>query len=265
MSEQTKIVVVGANGRMGRTICGLVEEDPNFRLAGAVDVKDAFPGLAGLDCPVSDSVADILARVSGAVVVDFSAPAVALRSAEAAVASNTPLVVGATGFSQGQRDGLAGFANETPILCSANMSVGINALAALLPELAKTLGPAYDIEMAEIHHRKKKDSPSGTALMLADALAEARGWKLDEARVSCRDGLTGERQDREIGVQALRGGDVVGIHTTYFLGPGEIIEVTHQAESRLNFAQGALRAAVWLRDKPAGRLYSMRDVIMESH
>lgn len=261
MAEKTSVIVLGANGRMGRAICELAKEEPDFELAGAVDVKNALASLANLGSPVSSDLAEILAQKSDAVIIDFTTPEATIKAVSAASQHKTPMVIGTTGFNQGQKDVLAGFANETPLLMSANMSIGVNVLLELLPKLAKALGPAYDIEMAEIHHRKKKDSPSGTALMLADGLARARGLSLAQSRISCRDGLIGERPDDQIGVQALRGGDVVGIHTTYFLGPGEIIEVKHQAESRLNFAQGALRAAKWLDGQPAGRLYTMADVL----
>lgn len=261
MSEPLGIVVLGANGRMGRTISRLAQEEPAFRLAGAVDVKDALPQLKSLGVPVSDDVSEMIAAAPDVVIIDFTAPEATLKTLAAAARCSTPMVIGTTGFIQAQKDVLAGFANEIPLLVSANMSIGVNVLMALLPELAKALGSQYDIEMAEIHHRKKKDSPSGTALMLAEGLAAAKGWRLEESRLSCRDGIIGERPERQIGVQALRGGDVVGIHTTYFLGPGEMIEVKHVAESRENFAQGALRAAQWLHNQPAGRLYSMQDVI----
>lgn len=261
MSGPLGIVVLGAAGRMGREICALCRDDPRFRLAGAVDVKNALASLASLGSPVSDDLAEILASEKDAVIIDFSAPAATIKSVAAAARWHVPMVIGATGFTQAQKDVLAGFANETPLLLSANMSIGVNVLMEILPQLAKALGPGYDIEMAEIHHRNKKDAPSGTALALADELAKARGWKLDAVRNSRRDGIIGPRPDEEIGVQALRGGDVPGIHTTYFLGEGEIIEVKHVAESRANFARGALRAALWLSQATPGRLYTMRDVV----
>lgn len=260
MSESTGIIVLGANGRMGQEICRLAATEPEFHLAGAVDIKNTLSELASLGCPVSDEPAELLAAEPGSVLVDFTAPEAALKAVAAAARFQAPMVIGTTGFSAAQLDVLRGFANETPLLWSSNMSVGVNVLRELLPALATALGPAYDIEIAEIHHRKKKDAPSGTALMLADALAEARGWNRESLNFS-RSGITGARPEQEIGVMALRGGDVVGIHTVYFMGPGEIIEVKHQAESRANFAQGALRAAAWLKGRPAGRLYSMRDVI----
>lgn len=140
------------------------------------------------------------------------------------------------------------------------MSIGVNVLCKILPELTRALGDAYDIEMVELHHNRKKDSPSGTALTLGECLAEARGWQLNDVRCSARDGIIGERPKAQIGIQAIRGGDVVGVHTVYFMGPGERIEVTHQAHSRDTFAQGALRAAAWLAGQKPGKLYGMRDM-----
>ena len=147
------------------------------------------------------------------------------------------------------------------MLWAPNMSVGINVLLRVLPELVRLLGENYDMEMVELHHKMKKDAPSGTAIKLAQCLAEARKWDLDAVGRYCRQGIIGERPQEEIGVQTIRGGDVTGVHTVYFMGPGERVEVTHQAHSRENFAQGALRAAKWLADKQPGQLYSMADVL----
>lgn len=141
------------------------------------------------------------------------------------------------------------------------MSVGVNVLLELLPELVQMLGPDYDLEMVELHHNRKKDSPSGTALRLAESLASARDWDLKDVACYHREGIIGERPKKEIGVQAIRGGDVVGVHTVYFMGPGERIEVTHHAHSRENFAQGALRAASWLPGQPGGKVYAMGDIL----
>ena len=140
------------------------------------------------------------------------------------------------------------------------MSIGINVLLKVLPELTRLLGEKYDLEMVELHHNRKKDAPSGTALKLAECLAEARDWNLPDVACYHREGIIGARPKEEIGVQSIRGGDVVGVHTVYFMGQGERIEVTHQAHSRENFAQGALRAAQWLARQPAGRLYTMQDM-----
>lgn len=255
----TGIVVVGANGRMGRTISGLVAADPEYRLVGLVDSKEHLDALAGAGCPVTDDLETLLPQAPGAVIVDFTAPAVSLHSARVAAQSGHALVIGTTGFTEKQKNELRALAAKTPIFWASNMSIGVNVLLKILPELAKALGDSYDIEMVELHHNRKKDSPSGTALTLGECLAEARGWKLPDVRCSSRDGIIGERPKAQIGIQAVRGGDVVGVHTVYFMGPGERIEVSHQAHSRENFAQGALRAAAWLAQQKPGGLYSMRD------
>lgn len=263
MEKPVKIIVAGAHGRMGQMICRLAKEEKGFELAGAIDLPDALSDLAGLGAPVASDPEVIIASNADAVIIDFTAPAATMNMAKAAARRAVPLVIGTTGFSEAQRSELARLAEKTPILQSANMSIGVNALLAWLPKLARTLGPGYDVEISEIHHRNKKDSPSGTALALGEAVAKARGWELSETRISCRDGVIGARPDRQIGIQALRGGDVVGIHTVYFLGTGESIEVRHEAETRENFAQGALRAARWLAAQKPGRLYAMADALGE--
>lgn len=260
-NDKPGIVVVGAGGRMGQTIIRLLLNDYGLKLAGAVDLAQNLSRLSQLPCAVSDNLANLLPQCEEAVIVDFSSAASSVASAKFAAEHRLHLVIGSTGLDEAQKAQLHECARQAPILWSANMSIGINVLMRFLPLLARALGSEYDLEMTEIHHKRKKDAPSGTALMLGEALASARGWELGECRCSCRDGITGERPQRQIGIQAVRGGDVVGIHTCYFLGPGETIEVTHQAQSRENFAQGALRAASWLFTQPAGKLYSMQDVI----
>ena len=259
MEEKTRIVIIGAAGRMGRTIRRLAEEEGNFVIAGLVDREESLAGLGENAVPVAASLEALGAQATGAVAIDFTAPDASMATAAMAAALGVPLVIGTTGFSEAQKARLRELAQKTALFWSANMSVGINVLMRFLPELARALGPAYDMEMVEIHHGRKKDAPSGTALALGEKLAEARGWKLPEVRCSARDGIIGARPKEEIGIQALRGGDVVGVHTIYFLGPGERIEVTHQAHSRENFAGGALRAARWLSGRKPGRLYSMAD------
>lgn len=255
----TSIIVVGANGRMGRTLSQLVDAEPAFNLAGMVDSKEHVGKLAGSPCPVGDRLAAVLPQAPGAVTIDFTAPAVSLQSARTVAESGRALVIGTTGFTDAEKDELRELAKRAPIFWSSNMSIGINVLCKILPELTRALGDTYDIEMVELHHNRKKDSPSGTALTLGECLADARGWKLNDVRCSSRDGIIGERPKAQIGIQAIRGGDVVGVHTVYFMGPGERIEVTHQAHSRENFAQGALRAAAWLAGQKPGKLYGMQD------
>lgn len=257
----TPLIIMGAGGRMGRTIATLAEEDNTYSLAALVDRADHLAQLhAGNGCLITDDLRAALAHCADAVIIDFTAPEVSLNTARQAAESGHAAVIGTTGLDEAQRAELAGLAQKTPLFWSSNMSVGINVLRKILPELTRALGDKYDIEMVELHHNRKKDSPSGTALTLGECLAEARGWNLSDVRCSARDGIIGERPKAQIGIQAIRGGDVVGVHTIYFMGPGERIEVTHQAHSRETFAQGALRAAAWLKGRAAGRLYGMQDI-----
>lgn len=258
------IIVTGANGRMGRCICRLVGEDPGCRLAGMLERKEHLEQLGQPGCPIGADLAEILCQAQQAVVIDFTMPEASIAHAALAAESGNPIVIGTTGFNADQKGKLGRLAEKTPLFWSANMSIGINAIINILPRLSGLLGSEYDMEIVEIHHRKKRDAPSGTGLMLGEALAKSRGWSLDQTRRSCRDGMTGEREDEEIGIQAVRGGDVVGVHTIYFLGPGERIELTHHAHSRDNFAEGAISAAKWLRGKKPGRLYNMQDML-EAH
>lgn len=257
-----KIIVFGAAGRMGRTIVEMTMAAPDLELAGAVD--RALDSLANLTCPVATSLEELAERGVRGAVIDFGAPDASVENAEACAKNAMPLVIGTTGFTDAQMEKLRYFAKKTPILWSANMSVGVNALLKILPELAKILGPAYDMEIVETHHRHKKDAPSGTALTLARALASARGWNLADCARYGREGQSGERPEKEIGVHAVRGGEVAGVHDCYFFGSGEEITVSHRAESRENFAGGALRAARWLFGRPAGVLYSMMNVLDDS-
>lgn len=260
-ANKLSVIVMGAAGRMGNLIATLVNSNPAFTLAGVTDHSSKIGELDKFKCPVADKLDSLVNAGFSGVIIDFTAPEVSLNTARIAARAGVCAVIGTTGLNDEQQAELWQLAQQTPILWSANMSIGINVLEKLLPELARNLGPQYDMELVEIHHKHKKDSPSGTAIMLAKSMASARSWNLDETRVSCRDGIIGARKEKEIGVMAVRGGDVVGIHTAYFLGPGEIIEVKHQAESRENFAQGALRAAQWLSAQKPGKLYSIQDMI----
>ncbi|MDO5536323.1 MAG: 4-hydroxy-tetrahydrodipicolinate reductase [Desulfovibrionaceae bacterium] len=256
------IIVVGAGGRMGKTICNLVLDSPELDMAGMVERTEYQPTVVPVDCVVSDDLESVVSACpANSVVVDFSSPESSLHSAEVAADRGVALVIGTTGFDADQVEILRGYAKKTRIFWSPNMSVGVSVLQKILPILTKSLGSDYDVDIVEIHHNKKKDSPSGTALRLGECVAEARGWDLADVRNSARNGLVGPRPKEEIGVMAVRGGDVVGVHTVYFMGPGECIEVTHRAESRANFAQGALRAAQWLDGQGAGKLYTMSDMV----
>ncbi|MDR0339126.1 MAG: 4-hydroxy-tetrahydrodipicolinate reductase [Desulfovibrio sp.] len=258
----TAVIVMGAAGRMGSTLTRLVAEQNDMNLAGAVERKEAIGALGGLNCPVRADVGALLADTPGAVIVDFTSPEASLATARAAREVGAAHVIGTTGFSAAQKEELETLAAGTPVFWSPNMSVGVNVLLKVLPMLTRLLGESYDLEMVELHHNKKKDAPSGTALRLAECLAEARNWRLEDTARCCREGLIGARPEKEIGIQTVRGGDVVGVHTAYFMGPGERIEVTHQAHSRENFAGGALRAARWLAGQKPGKLYNMQDMLI---
>lgn len=257
------LIVMGASGRMGTSVAALAREQgiPIAAMLERPDRVDALKNIAPQNCLVGSDAEQLFPQAAGAVVIDFTAPEASLHTARVAAKCGNPVVIGTTGFSADQRAELENLARTARLFWSPNMSVGINVLLEVLPQLTRMLGPDYDLEMVELHHNRKKDSPSGTALRLAESLAEARDWKLEDVARYHREGIIGERPKREIGIQAVRGGDVVGVHTVYFMGHGERIEVTHQAHSRENFAQGALRAARWLAECEPGRLYSMSDVL----
>ena len=256
----TSVIVMGAKGRMGNTICTLAKADPDISLDGVVEREGCEDGLDAWGAVCGTDLAPVLEQNPGAVVVNFTAPEASVAAARICAAKGGKIVIGTTGLSAEQQAELSELAKQAPVLWAPNMSVGVNVLLKVLPELVRLLGPAYDLEMVELHHNKKKDAPSGTALKLAECLASARDWDLKQVGKYCREGIIGARPKEEIGVQTIRGGDVVGVHTVFMLGPGERIEVTHQAHSRETFAQGALRAAKWLAGQKPGKLYAMNDM-----
>lgn len=244
-SDALRVVLCGANGRMGQAIqaCALREPD-QYRVVATVGRTDHVGA----------------AVEAGDAVIDFSGSAITLPLLEACRAHRKPLVVGTTGHSAEERAAITEAAAAVPVVFAANFSVGVNTLFWLTRQAARILGPSFDLEVVEVHHRRKKDAPSGTARRLVEILAEARELSYEEDTRHGRQGLVGERPIGEIGVHAVRGGDVVGEHTVFFADIGERIELVHRASSRDTFAVGALRAAAWLRDRPAG-LYDMEDVL----
>jgi 4-hydroxy-tetrahydrodipicolinate reductase len=236
--------ILGAGGRMGRAIAALLAEAEEAQLAGGADRGDDPAALAG--------ACDVL--------IDFSLPEALDPNLMAAVATRTPIVVGTTGLTGEHQRLIDSAAAHVPVLQAFNMSLGVNLLAHLVREAAARLGPDWDIEIVEMHHRMKADAPSGTALLLGEAAATGRGVPLDAVSHRGRDGITGPREPGRIGFAALRGGSVAGDHQLIFAGEGERIELGHRAESRAIFARGAIRAALWLSDKSAGR-YAMSDVL----
>lgn len=261
-----KLLVAGAAGRMGRTLVRAVVEQ-GHALAGAFDRpgsvhvgEDAgvLAGIGEIGVRISDDPAPMLGEAEG--ILDFTVPALSLSLATQAAEAGLVHVIGTTGFKDAQEAQIAEAARGARIVKSGNMSLGVNLLAALVEEVAASLDAGFDIEVLEMHHRNKVDAPSGTALLLGEAAARARGVSLPENGVYAREGHTGPRGRGDIGFATLRGGSVVGEHTVIFAGDRERIELAHKAEDRTIFANGAIRAAVWARDKPAG-LYAMRDVL----
>jgi len=254
------VIIMGGLGRMGATLINLAQKDPELNIKAVIERPDRLTELENLDCLVSSDLEEVLPHTPRAVVVEFTSPEATVDHVRICKQHDNPMVVGTTGLKPVQLAILEEAAKFIPLLQAPNMSVGVNVLLKVLPMLVQMLGPAYDMEMVEIHHNRKKDAPSGTALKLAECMAEARGLVYDEVKRHSRDGIIGERPQDEVGVLAVRGGDVVGDHTAYFFGPGERIEVTHRAHSRETFAQGALRAAKWLSNKQPGKLYGMGDL-----
>lgn len=262
-----RVIVTGATGRMGRRVLALAQEDPDLRVAGAVthathtalgrDAGD-LAGIGTLGVALTADCAALLPQAD--VLIDFSVAEAALTTMRLAAAHHTALVVGTTGFSAAQQEEIRHLSHEMPCFLAPNMSVGVNVMFQVLRQLATALGPGYDVEILEAHHRTKVDAPSGTALRLAAIVAEAQGQRLEDVAVYGRQGLIGRRSDHEIGIQVIRAGEIVGEHTVLFGGPGERLELVHRSQSRDTFASGALRAAKWILQQPHG-LYSMEDLL----
>ena len=262
-----RLVVVGAGGRMGRMLIRAVAQAEGCTLTGAVeragsDVlgQDAgvLAGLPALGVPVTDDPLPAFAATDG--VLDFTAPAATVFHAELAAQARIVHVVGTTGLSEDDLAKLRAAAFHARIVRSGNMSLGVNLVAALVRRVAASLGPDFDIEVVEMHHRHKVDAPSGTALAMGEVIAKAIGRNLDECAVYAREGHTGPRDPNSIGFATVRGGDIVGDHTVMFAGIGERIEISHKSSSRQSYADGAVRAARFLADKPSG-MFDMQDVL----
>jgi 4-hydroxy-tetrahydrodipicolinate reductase len=261
----TDVIVCGAAGRMGQLIIRLLAAEPHARLVGAVEAPGhtALGADAGTTCgiaPLGVTVAETYAPTATTVTLDFTAPAAALAHIEQAAAAGGALVVGTTGFDADERARAEALARRTRAVIAPNMSIGITVLDSLVAAATKALGTTFDIEVVEIHHRLKRDAPSGTALKLGETAAAARGGSLRAQARFGREGEPGPRTDDEIGVFGVRGGDAIGDHTVYLIGAGERLELTHRAQSRECLAAGAVRAALWVAEQPVG-LYSMRDVL----
>jgi 4-hydroxy-tetrahydrodipicolinate reductase len=262
-----RIAVLGAAGRMGQALTRVLVETPGCVVAGGIEAKGSpalgrdigeVAGLEPLGIAITDDPLPLFAQADG--VLDFTTPAATVEFATLSAQSRIVHVIGSTGFTDADEAKLEAAARHATIVKAGNMSMGVNLLAVLTAQVARALGSEFDIEILELHHRHKRDAPSGTSLMLGRAAAEARQVSLTERGVRSRDGDTGPRREGDIGFAALRGGDVVGEHRVIFAGPGERIELAHIATDRGIFARGAVKAALWARGRDPG-LYSMRDVL----
>jgi len=262
-----RLIVAGAGGRMGRTLIKAIAETKGLVLAGAVDAPGSamigrdsgeLAGLGKNGIAVGADAAPLLANADG--LIDFTIPAATVAFAELTARNGKVHIIGTTGLSGENEKLVAEAAKKAAIVKSGNFSMGVNLIAALTKRVAKTLDDSFDVEILEMHHNKKIDAPSGTALMFGRAAAEGRGIDLAQHSARGRDGETGARNAGDIGFASLRGGTVVGEHSVIFAGPAERIELTHRAEDRMIFARGALAAAAWAHGQKPG-LYSMADVL----
>jgi 4-hydroxy-tetrahydrodipicolinate reductase len=238
------VVITGAKGRMGQALIGCAARIPDIQVSGKIDIGDSLEQV-----------------ISGAnVIIDFSFHNATLGVAELCARHKCALVIGTTGHSDEEKSRILNATSNIPVVWASNYSTGVNMLFWLTRKAAQSLGPGFDLEVVEMHHRMKKDAPSGTAMTLAEILAAVRNEQLDEALRHGRHGIVGERTSGEIGMHSIRGGDVVGDHTVIFATNGERLELTHKAASRETFADGALRAALWVVKQQPG-LYNMQHVL----
>jgi 4-hydroxy-tetrahydrodipicolinate reductase len=239
-----RVAISGAGGRMGRALLEALGHSHDLTLASSFDI--------GGDVRAALCAADVL--------IDFTRPEGTLEHLGACLEGKCAMVIGTTGFDAGELARIRDAARSIAIVMAPNMSVGVNVALRLVEMASRSLGPEYDVEVFEIHHKMKVDAPSGTALRLGEVAAKARGTTLEASGVFARHGITGERKEGSVGFSAARGGDVVGDHTVFFAGPGERIEITHRSSSRATYAQGAMRAARFTAGKSPG-LYDMADVL----
>jgi 4-hydroxy-tetrahydrodipicolinate reductase len=263
--KEIKAIVIGAAGKMGSRIIHIISETPSIVLYRAIERPDhpfigkdigEVIGLGKMDISLEGE----LKKAGGDVIINFTNPKTSIESLEFAKEIGSAIVIGTTGLSPEQIDRVKNLSKSVQCVFSPNMSVGVNVMFRIVQEVAQVLGPDYDIEIFEAHHRLKKDSPSGTAVKLGELIAKAIGRDFGKVGVYGRKGMVGERTKEEIGMQVIRAGDIVGEHTVLFGGIGERLEIIHRAHSRDNFARGAIRAALWVVNQPNG-LYDMQDVL----
>ena len=266
-SKAIKIGVIGAGGRMGRMLIEAVQDNPQTTLSAAIERQGSslvgadageVAAIGHLNVSIVDDLVSIIDDID--VLIDFSLPAATEQNMQICAQHNVAMVIGTTGFNEQQEAVLAEASKKIAIVYAGNYSTGVNLSLKLLEMAAKAFGTEADVEIIEAHHKHKIDAPSGTAYMMAEAVAEARGQNLKDVAVYGREGQTGARETGTIGIHAIRGGEIIGDHTVMFIADGEVVEITHRARARMTFAAGAVRATTWVIQQSAGQ-YNMQDVL----
>ena len=268
--ENKKIInvgVIGAGGRMGRMLIEATQDNPQTTLSAAIERQGSslvgadageVAAIGRLEIQIVDDLKAVISDID--VLIDFSLPAATEQNMQVCAEHNVAMVIGTTGFNEQQEQVLATASEQIAIVYAGNYSTGVNLSLKLLGLAAKAFGKDADVEIIEAHHKHKIDAPSGTAYMMAEAVAEARGQNLKDVAVYGREGQTGAREAGTIGIHAIRGGEIIGDHTVMFIADGEVVEITHRARARMTFAAGAVRAATWIVQQPIGQ-YNMQDVL----
>ena len=265
--KMINVGVIGAGGRMGRMLIEAIQDNPQTTLIAAIERQGSslvgadageVAAVGRLDVQIVDDLQSVINKID--VLIDFSLPAATEQNMQVCAEHNVAMVIGTTGFNEQQEQVLAKASEQVAIVYAGNYSTGVNLSLKLLGMAAKAFGTDADVEVIEAHHKHKIDAPSGTAYMMAEAVAEARGQNLKDVAVYGREGQTGEREAGMIGIHAIRGGEIIGDHTVMFIADGEVVEITHRARARMTFAAGAMRAATWIVQQSAGQ-YNMQDVL----
>ena len=265
--KMINVGVIGAGGRMGRMLIEAVQDNPQTTLTAAIERQGSslvgadageVAAIGRLDVKIVDDLKAVINDID--VLIDFSLPDATEQNMQVCAVNNVAMVIGTTGFNEQQEQVLAKASEKVSIVYAGNYSTGVNLSLKLLGMAAKAFGTDADVEVIEAHHKHKIDAPSGTAYMMAEAVAEARGQNLKDVAVYGREGQTGEREAGSIGIHAIRGGEIIGDHTVMFIADGEVVEITHRARARMTFAAGAIRAATWIVQQSAGQ-YNMQDVL----
>ncbi|WP_198329083.1 4-hydroxy-tetrahydrodipicolinate reductase [Psychrobacter faecalis] len=272
MSQQTEeqtinVGVIGAGGRMGRMLIEAVQDNPQTTLNAAIERQGSslvgadageVAAIGRLNVQIVDDLKAVINDID--VLIDFSLPDATKQNMQICAANKVAMVIGTTGFNEQQEQVLKEASKQIAIVYAGNYSTGVNLSLKLLAMAAKAFGNDADVEVIEAHHKHKIDAPSGTAYMMAEAVAEARGQNLKDVAIYGREGQTGEREAGSIGIHAIRGGEIIGDHTVMFIADGEVVEITHRARARMTFAAGAVRAATWVIKQEVGQ-YNMQDVL----